>query len=158
MTAPLRSRLGMGLLLAGLSLQAQDLRELIGGLQSERWQDRFYYYNQLKRPENTSPETNNGLVRLLTLENQLVFRASQQEMGPAAAYGEGFENYVGDLVETVMLIANKQPDRTDIWSTLLSGDLAPESAHSRWIAVHGDKSVSWLFKMAADPGFSQWTI
>ena len=68
-------RLVLALLLQGIGLQGQDLRELIGGLQSERWQDRFYYYNQLKRPENASPETNNGLVRLLTTENQLIFRA-----------------------------------------------------------------------------------
>ena len=148
--------MGFALLLLGLSVQAQDLRELIGGLGSERWQDRSYYYNQLKRPENSSPETNNGLVRLLTLENRMIFRASQMEMGPAAAYGEGFEYYVGDLVETVMLIANKQPDRADIWTALLSGDLAPESAHSRWIAVHGEKGVPALLKMVADSGSGDW--
>jgi hypothetical protein len=88
----------------------------------------------------------------------MIFRASQQEMGPAAAYGEGFESYVDDLVETVMLIANKHPDQADIWSALLSGDLKPESAHSRWIAVHGDKAVPYLLKMTADRGTSQWTL
>jgi hypothetical protein len=139
-------------------LYGQDLRELIGGLASDRWQDRYYYYEQLKRPENTSPETNNGLVRLLTLENQLIFRASQQEMGAAAAYGEGFEAYVDDLVETVMLIANRHPDQADVWAALLSGDLKPESAHSRWIAVHGDKAVPYLLKMTADRSASQWAV
>jgi hypothetical protein len=139
-------------------LHGQNLRELIGGLASDRWQDRYYYYEQLKRPENTSPETNNGLIRLLTLENQMIFRASQQEMGPAAAYGEGFEAYVDDLVETVMLVANKHPDQADIWAALLGGDLKPESAHSRWIAVHGDKAVPYLLRMTADHGTSQWTL
>ena len=80
-------RVFIGLLLSAAVLSAQNVRELIGGLASNVWQDRYYYYNQLKRPENSTPETNSALIRLLAGENRLIFRASQQEMGIAAAYG-----------------------------------------------------------------------
>ena len=149
-------RLAFSLLFCAAALPAQDVRELIGGLASERWQDRSYYYEQLKRPENSTPETNTALIRLLTAENRLVFRASQQETGAAAAYGEGFERYVDDLVEAVMLIANKQPDRPDIWPALLGGYLAPDSAHSRWIALQGLRGVPYLLKMASETSAGDW--
>ena len=143
-------------LLCAAALSAQGVPELIGGLASERWQDRSYYYQQLKRPENSAPATNSALIRLLTAENRLVFRASQQEMGVAAAYGEGFERYVDDLVETVMLIANQQPDRPDIWPALLGGYLAPDSAHSRWIALQGARGVPVLLKMVSETSAGDW--
>ena len=149
-------RVFIALLLSAAVLSAQNVRTLIGGLASESWQDRFYYYNQLKRPENSTPETNSALIRLLASENRLIFRASQQEMGVAAAYGEGFEFYVDDLIETVMLIANQQPDRPDIWPALLGGYLAPESAHSRWIAFHGEKGVPYLLRMTVETSSGDW--
>ena len=143
-------------LLCAPALPAQSVPEFIGGLAAEAWQDRSYYYQQLKRPENSAPETNAALIRLLAAENRLVFRASQQEMGVAAAYGEGFERYVDDLVETVMLIANQQPDRPDIWPALLGGYLAPDSAHSRWIALQGSRGVAFLLKMASETSAGDW--
>jgi hypothetical protein len=47
-----------------------------------------------------------------------------------------------------MSIAEKQPQRNDVWAALLNSPYDPESVFARWLASHGDKTTTSVLASA----------
>jgi hypothetical protein len=95
-----------------------------------------------------SPEVESELVSLLARENDMVYQALREGRGAAAKYGEGYADYLGELGDVVMSIAEKQPDRTDVWPALLNSPYDPDSRFTAWLTTHSDKAAPILVAQA----------
>ncbi len=138
----------LGQMLAFMSAEGQTSRSLIAGLQNPNIEERIADAEALMADEARSPEADTALVSLLLRENILVRNAYLEGVGSSAKYGEDYSNYVAFLGDAVMRIADKNPQRTDVWPALLNSPYDPESRFAVWLGSHGDKSAPFLIAQA----------
>ncbi len=126
------------------SAQGQTSGALIAQLRSSDVKERVAAAENLMTDQNRSAEANTALIALLSKEGEAVREAYREGIGASGKYGEGYSEYVARLGEVVMAIADKGPQRTDVWPALLNSPYDPESAFARWLAGHGDKATPFL--------------
>lgn len=132
------------------SAQGQTIGALIAQLRSSNVKERVTAAEALMADPNRSAEANTALVALLAKEDDVVHEAYREGPGASAKYGEGYAEYVARLGEVVMAIADKEPQRTDVWPALLNSPYDPESAFAKWLASRGDKATPFLLASAAN--------
>jgi hypothetical protein len=64
--------------------------------------------------------------------------------------GEGYGAYVAELGKRVQAIAEKEPDRLDVWPALVREPYNPGSTFTTWLAKYGDKVTPLLLAQAND--------
>jgi hypothetical protein len=120
-------------------LPGQLATNVTAGLRSAHWNERYAAYRALAAKENRSRAEDTALVALLAQEPELIGR----EIGSENP-GEGYAEYEGQLQDTVAKIAEKDPERADVWPLLATCYNDGDTAFGRWIATHADKTVGLI--------------
>jgi hypothetical protein len=144
----------VALSLAPTAVPAQVSPAVRAQLQSPEWTERQTAFESLAGShgelanQSLSPDVRNLLISLLRVENEVVRAAFLEGTGASDKYGEGYSEYTAWLADAVARIAEREPDRSDVWPALLASGYDPESAFSRWLATHGDKAAPFLLETA----------
>jgi len=137
----------------GVSAHGQTMAEISAQLRSNTWLDREKAFHVLaNRPPVSRAEAEAAIVTLLQTENS---PDSTPAIDPDVANRTDhdgpldYERYVSALLNSVMEIADREPQRSDVWRALLDtrGYGAP-SKLSLWFAKHGDKTANYFLGAA----------
>lgn len=115
-------------------------------LHSPDWREREQGYRAIAAEKNRSPEEDTALVALLAKEISVPF-PPQNPQGDALYPWDPL--YVGALETTVMEIADRNPERADVWPTLLLAEnYNGFSAKMPLFAKHADKTAPYFLAAA----------
>jgi len=136
------------LVFLGLAASAggQIRPDVTAKLRSADWTDRQLGYQIIAAKKDRSEQENTALVSLLLREESPNHGSPPGQ--PAGDYGEAFAEYVGHLTDTVRQIADKEPQRSDVWPALLTSSYNTQSAFARWLASHSDKTAPYFLALA----------
>jgi hypothetical protein len=97
----------------------------------------------IKADEKPSPDIDTRRIAFLLREDEEFANARKQGFSAPAYYYDYFE-YLNAVVIDVLAIADKNPERTDVWPALFGyPDVLPE-----WFATHGDRAASYFLAVA----------
>lgn len=139
------------LLILGLSLpgaQGQLQPDVTAKLQSAHWQEREVAYKSLAQEKTRSPDEDTALVALLLKENAFRRQPEGAHPDPDDIDDGEFVQYTSSLSGTVQEIAEKNPERPDVWPALLGSAYGAPSDLTKFFAAHADKTASFFLAAA----------
>jgi len=114
-------------------------------LNSENWGDRANAMLALAQEDST--DSREALITLLDKETEVANRAYLRFGGTDAVYGESYGEYLGQLTDLVMKIADN-PTFPRAIHVLARSSCEPDSYFARWLAMHGETILPDIVRLS----------
>jgi hypothetical protein len=134
----------------GLAISAygQIEPEVSSKFRSDDAEDRMNAYRLLAARSSRTADEDTALVALLLREEAPNHGSPPGTPDPSSGDDGDYPRYLGALADTVAQIADKNPERTDVWSALVRSPYTPQSEFTRWLATHSDKTAPYFLAAA----------
>jgi len=131
--------------MSGESQQQPTPLAVQSALHSDNWVNRASAMLNLAQID--SPASRNALIELLVSETKVANAAYLKYGGTDPAYGESYGEYLGQLQDLVIRLADN-PSYPAAIHALAGSACEPDSQFARWLAQHGDTVVPDLIQLS----------